>query len=88
MKPAVERSGGFMLLSDSFDSAQLRGCLSHVFALDENDPEKLAMFLDATVEIVTTADVKISSALGPCVSLRKSHGLVDDRETGEGGTHA
>lgn len=80
----VERSGGFMILAESFESDQFRKCLRHLFKPDEEG--YLKMNFDATIEIVTTKDVKICGALGPCVSLRKKNGLVSESEVGEGGT--
>ncbi|CBI26359.3 unnamed protein product, partial [Vitis vinifera] len=47
----------------------------------------LMMYFDSTIEIVTTKDVKLCGALGPCVSLRKKNSLVSENEIGEGGTY-
>ncbi|KAF3652644.1 putative magnesium transporter MRS2-I-like isoform X1 [Capsicum annuum] len=85
LKAPVESSGGFMMLTESFDSDQFRKCLRHIFSHDEVG--NLRMCLDATIEIVTTKDVKICGALGSCVSLQKKNGSVSDREIGEGGTY-
>ncbi|KAJ1404588.1 Zinc finger, Sec23/Sec24-type [Sesbania bispinosa] len=84
LREPVERSGGFMILADSFESDQFRKCLRHLFKRD--DEGYLKMNFDATIEIVTTKDVKICGALGPCVSLRKKNSLVSDAEVGQGGT--
>ncbi|KAF7807752.1 protein transport protein SEC23 [Senna tora] len=84
LREAVEQSGGFMLLAESFESGQLRKCLRHIFKRD--DEGYLNMNFDATIEIVATKDVKICGALGPCVSLRKTNSLVSVAEIGEGGT--
>ncbi|XP_062014972.1 protein transport protein SEC23 G [Rosa rugosa] len=85
LKDPVERSGGFMMLGESFESNQFRKCLRHIFTRDEEG--YLKMYFDATIEIVTTKDVKICGALGPCVSLRKVNNLVSSTEIGEGGTY-
>ncbi|KAM7280651.1 hypothetical protein ACFE04_007785 [Oxalis oulophora] len=85
LKIPVEKSDGFMLLGESFDSDQFRKCMRHIFSPDEDG--NLKMYFDATIEVVTTKDVKICGALGPCVSLRKKNGLVSDHVTGEGGTY-
>lgn len=73
-----------MLLSDSFDSEQFKKCLRHIFKTDNRG--HLEMNFDATIEIVTTKDVKICGALGPCVSLERKNSLVSDTEVGQGGT--
>ncbi|KAE9607951.1 hypothetical protein Lal_00003593 [Lupinus albus] len=85
LREPVERSGGLMILADSFESDQFRKCLRHLFKRD--DDGYLKMNFDATIEVVTTKDVKICGALGPCVSLRKKNSLVSQTEVGEGGTY-
>ena len=85
LKVPVETSGGFMMLGETFDSDQFRKCLRHIFNRDEEG--NLIMYFDSTIEIVTTKDVKICGALGPCVSLRKKNSLVSENEIGEGGTY-
>uniref|UniRef100_A0A5B7BRX4 Protein transport protein SEC23 n=2 Tax=Davidia involucrata TaxID=16924 RepID=A0A5B7BRX4_DAVIN len=85
IKAPVESSGGFMMLGESFESDQFRKCLRHIFNHDEDG--NLKMCFDATIEIVTTKDVKICGALGPCVSLRKKNSSVSEKEIGEGGTN-
>lgn len=84
LRQPVESSGGVMILSDSFDSEQFKKCLSHIFKCDGRG--HLEMNFDATIEIVTTKDVKICGALGPCVSLQKKNNLVSEAEVGQGGT--
>ncbi|KAK9160590.1 hypothetical protein Syun_006931 [Stephania yunnanensis] len=84
LKLPVENSGGFLMLGESFESDQFRKCLRHIFRHDENG--HLQMCFDATIEVVTTNDVKICGALGPCVSLGRKNSLVSDSEIGRGGT--
>lgn len=85
LKVPVESSGGFMILGESFESDQFRKCLRHIFSRDEDG--NLKMYFDATIEIVTTKDVKICGALGPCISLKKMNNLVSENEIGDGGTY-
>jgi protein transport protein SEC23 len=85
LKGPVESSGGFMMLGESFESSQFRKCVRHIFNRDEEG--NLKMYFDATIEIVTTKDVKICGALGPCVSLQRKNNLVSKNEVGEGGTY-
>lgn len=84
LKVPIEKSGGFVMLGDSFESIQFRKCLRHIFNHDEDG--SLKMYFDATIEIVTTKDVKVCGALGPCVSLQKKSNSVSDKDIGEGGT--
>lgn len=85
LKSPIERSGGFIILAESFESDQFRKCLRHIFSRD--DEGNLNMLFDVTIEIVTTGDLKICGALGPCVSLKKKNASVSDNEIGEGGTN-
>lgn len=85
LREPIERSGGFVVLAESFESDQFRKCLRHLFKHDD-DEGFLKMNFDATIEIVTTNDVKISGALGPCMSLRKKNASVSETEVGQGGT--
>ncbi|MFQ6632525.1 hypothetical protein Gotur_009646, partial [Gossypium turneri] len=85
LKVPVESSGGFMILGESFESDQFRKCMRHIFSRDEAG--NLKMYFDATIEIVTTKDVKIRGALGPCISLQKTNNLVSENEIGDGGTY-
>lgn len=86
LKDPVEKSGGFMMLGESFESDQFRKCLRHLFNRDNGG--NLKMCFDAIIEVVTTNDIKVCGALGPCVSLRKRNGLVSDNEIGEGATNS
>ncbi|EYU33007.1 hypothetical protein ABFS82_07G040300 [Erythranthe guttata] len=85
LKNPVESSGGFMMLGESFESEQFKKCLSHMFECDKDG--NLKMFFDATIEVVTTHDLKVCGALGPCFSLHKKNDFVSDKAIGEGGTH-
>lgn len=84
LKFPVEHSGGFLMLGESFESGEFRKCLRDIFKRDGDG--NLNVYFDATIEIVTTKDVKICGALGPCVSVGKRNGSVSDNEMGEGGT--
>ncbi|XP_051130176.1 protein transport protein sec23 [Andrographis paniculata] len=85
LKVPVESSGGFMMLGETFESEQFRKCLRHLFHRD--DDGNLKMFFDATIEVVTSNDVKLNGALGPCISVKKKNDSVSDKVIGEGGTH-
>lgn len=84
LKVPVESSGGFMMLGELFESDQFRKCLRQLFNRDNDG--NLKMYFDATIEVVTTSDVKVGGALGPCLSLRKRNDRVSDNEIGQGAT--
>jgi protein transport protein SEC23 len=69
MKPAIETSGGLVVLAETFDSDQFKKSLQHPFS--HNEQGHLKMNFNATVEIITMKDIKICGALGPCSSLQK-----------------
>ncbi|KAG9452545.1 hypothetical protein H6P81_005449 [Aristolochia fimbriata] len=82
----IEKTCGFMVLAESFESDQFKKCVRCIFKQDSEG--HLKMNLAASIDIVTTKEVKICGALGPCVSLRKKNSLVSDKEIGQGGTHS
>jgi protein transport protein SEC23 len=81
----VEVSGGLMVLAESFESEQFKSCLMQTFKREGND--YLNMNFNATIEIVTSREVKICGALGPCISLHRKNSSVSAKEIGEGGTN-
>ncbi|ONK60588.1 uncharacterized protein A4U43_C08F20200 [Asparagus officinalis] len=81
----VETSGGLMVLAESFNSDQFKKCLRHIFRREGAD--HLDMNFDATLELVTTKEVKICGALGPCMSFRAKNRSVSEKEVGHGGTN-
>lgn len=84
LKVAVENSGGFMVLAESFESDQFKKSLLHIFKHDDHG--YLNMNFDATIDTVVTSEVKICGALGPCVSLQRKNSSVSEHEVGQGGT--
>ncbi|PKA58303.1 hypothetical protein AXF42_Ash013028 [Apostasia shenzhenica] len=84
MRFPIEASGGLLILTDSFESDQFKKCLRHIFKREGTD--HLDMISDARIELVTTNEVKICGALGPCASLRTKNNSVSEKEIGHGGT--
>ncbi|KAJ6819492.1 putative protein transport protein sec23-1 [Iris pallida] len=64
----IEASGGFMILAESFKSNEFKKCLRLIFKQERD--EHLKMNFEASIKVVTTNEVKICGALGPCMSLR------------------
>ncbi|KAJ7521003.1 hypothetical protein O6H91_19G033600 [Diphasiastrum complanatum] len=85
-KSAVESSGGLMVLAETFDSEIFKKSLQKLFSRDEEG--HLKMCFNATLEVITTKEMKISGAIGPCSSLKKKSALVSESEVGIGGTSA
>ncbi|KAG0455565.1 hypothetical protein HPP92_024857 [Vanilla planifolia] len=84
MRFPIESSGGLLILAESFESEQFKRCLSYIFKHEGVD--HLDMNFDATIELVTTKEVMICGALGPCVSLHSKNSNVSEKEIGQGGT--
>ncbi|KAG2545975.1 protein transport protein sec23-1-like [Panicum virgatum] len=85
LRNPIEVSGGLMVHTESFESEQFKSCFRHMFKRESTD--YLNMNFNATIEIVTSKEVKICGALGPCISLRRKNSSVSDKEIGEGGTN-
>ncbi|CAN6303598.1 unnamed protein product [Urochloa humidicola] len=85
LRNPIEVSGGLMVHTESFESEQFKSCFRHMFKREGT--HYLNMNFNATIEIVTSKEVKICGALGPCISLRRKNNSVSDKEIGEGGTN-
>lgn len=68
-KVAVESSGGMMVMAETFDSDQFKKSLQKLFARDEKG--HLKMCFSASIEVMTTREVKVCGAIGPCSSMHK-----------------
>lgn len=85
-KIAVDNTGGIMVLAETFESEQFRKSLQKLFEKDEEG--HLRMVFGASLEIITTKEIKICGAIGPCSSLGKKSTSVSENELGIGGTCA
>ena len=91
MQPLVQSTGGLCVLADSFGQSVFKESFKRVFARFEDDAPPsdaghLTMGFAATLECLTSREVKVSGAIGPCSSLRKAGAQVGETEIGEGGT--
>ncbi|KAK4772029.1 hypothetical protein SAY86_013804 [Trapa natans] len=85
MKVAVERTGGLVVLSESFGHSVFKDSFRRVF---EDGEQSLGLCSNGTLEIVCTKDIKIQGLFGPCTSLDQKGTGVSDTVIGEGGTTA
>ncbi|KAK4765552.1 hypothetical protein SAY86_026642 [Trapa natans] len=85
MKVAVERTGGLVVLSESFGHSVFKDSFRRVF---EDGEQSLGLCSNGTLEIVCTKDIKIQGVFGPCTSLEQKGAAVSDTVVGEGGTTA
>ncbi|KAL9037711.1 MAG: hypothetical protein Q9214_005577, partial [Letrouitia sp. 1 TL-2023] len=84
MKGLSNSTGGHMILTDSFTSSQFRQSFVRVFDKDAND--NLLMGFNATLEVITTRELKITGLIGHAVTLNKKSSSVGETECGIGNT--
>ncbi|KAL9269206.1 transport protein SEC23 E-like protein [Drosera capensis] len=83
MKVAVERTGGLVVLAESFGHAVFKDSFKRLF--DEGE-QSLGLCFNGTFEINCSKDIKIQGIIGPCTSLEKKGSVVADTVIGQGNT--
>ncbi|KAK9717986.1 GTPase-activating protein S23 [Basidiobolus ranarum] len=86
METMVNSTGGLMILADSFNTAIFKQSFQRLFNKDPHG--NLAMGFNATLDIQTTKELKISGLIGPAISIDKKSSCVGETEIGIGGTSA
>ncbi|KAJ1685680.1 hypothetical protein LUZ63_017070 [Rhynchospora breviuscula] len=85
MKVVVERTGGLVVLSESFGHAVFKDSFKRIFDVGEN---ALGLSFNGTLEVNCSKDLKIQGVIGPCTSLEKKGVLCAESVVGEGNTTA
>ncbi|VAH94082.1 unnamed protein product [Triticum turgidum subsp. durum] len=85
MKVAVERTGGIVVLAESFGHSVFKDSLRRIFQSSDSD---LGLSFNGIFEINCSKDVKIQGIIGPCTSLEKKGPLSSDTVVGQGNTSA
>ncbi|KAG9456885.1 hypothetical protein H6P81_001393 [Aristolochia fimbriata] len=85
LKVAVERSGGLVVLAESFGHSVFKDSLKHVFQSSDFD---LGLSFNGIFEINCSKDVKVQGVIGPCASLEKKGPLCSETVVGQGATSA
>lgn len=83
MKVAIEKTGGLVVLSESFGHSVFKDSFKRVF---EEGEQSLGLCFNGTLEINCSKDIKIQGIIGPCTSLEKKGPAVADTVVGEGNT--
>lgn len=86
MKGLPNSTGGHMILTDSFTSSQFKQSFARVFDKDAQD--QLLMGFNASLEVLTTKELKVTGLIGHAVSLNKKSSSIGETECGIGGTCA
>lgn len=85
LKVAVERTGGLVVLAESFGHSVFKDSLKRVFQSSDYD---LGLSSNGIFEINCSKDIKVQGILGPCASLEKKGLLCSETVVGQGGTSA
>ncbi|QCE13067.1 protein transport protein SEC23-like [Vigna unguiculata] len=85
IKVAVERTGGLVVLAESFGHSVFKDSFKRVF---EDGEQSLGLCFNGTLEINCSKEIKIQGVIGPCTSLEKKGPSVADTVIGEGNTTA
>lgn len=84
MKQCCNSTGGHMVMGDSFNSSLFKQTFQRVFTRDQKGDLKMAF--NGTCEVKCSRELKVSGAIGSCVSLGVKGPCVSDTEIGLGGT--
>ncbi|ORZ29506.1 hypothetical protein BCR44DRAFT_1449714 [Catenaria anguillulae PL171] len=77
-------TGGVMVLSDSFNTHIFKQSFLKMFVRDAQD--QLGMAFNATMDVVTSKELKVAGLIGDSYSLGKKGANVAETEIGLGGT--
>lgn len=96
-KSLVSRSGGLVVLADSFEQSVFRESLRRVFERaplpsineggvgeDSSQLAPLQMGFAGQIELLHSREFKVAGAIGPCASLKKGGPSVAENEIGIG----
>lgn len=86
MKGLPNSTGGNMILTDSFTSSMYKQSFARVFDKDADD--NLLMGFNASLEVLTTKELKVTGLIGHAVSLNRKSNSVGETECGIGNTCA
>ncbi|KAF4548060.1 Protein transport protein SEC23 [Elsinoe fawcettii] len=84
MRGLANSTGGHMILTDSFTSSMFKQSFVRIFDKDEND--NLLMGFNASLEVLTTKELKVTGLIGHAISMNKKSANVGETECGIGNT--
>ncbi|KAK3133536.1 hypothetical protein QOZ80_6AG0537780 [Eleusine coracana subsp. coracana] len=85
MKVAIEKTGGMVVLAESFGHSVFKDSLLRIF---QSADDNLGLSFNGILEINCSKDVKVQGIIGPCTSLEKKSPLSSDTVIGQGNTSA
>jgi len=87
MRSLPEKTGGYVVMSESFTGNIFKQSFKAVFARDATG-QHLRMAFGGTLEVLTSNEFKVCGAIGNCSSLNKKGPNVAETEIGQGNTSA
>jgi protein transport protein SEC23 len=84
MRSLATSTGGDLILSDSFTTSIFKQSLMRMFSTD--DEGNLDMAFNATLDVKTSKEIKVSGLIGHAVSVASKSMYVGETEIGTGGT--
>jgi protein transport protein SEC23 len=84
MKSLTNSTGGHMIITDSFTSSMYKQSFLRVF--DKDEEENLLMAFNASLEVLTTKELKVTGLIGHAISMNKKSASVGETECGIGNT--
>lgn len=84
MKALPNTTGGHMILTDSFTASMYKQSFAKIFDADEQG--NLAMGFNASLEVLTTKELKVTGLIGHAISMNKKSTSVGETEVGIGNT--
>ncbi|XAR63334.1 hypothetical protein NMG60_11023240 [Bertholletia excelsa] len=85
LKVAIERTGGLVVLAESFGHSVFKDSLKRVFQSGDYD---LGLSSNGIFEVNCSKDIRIQGIIGPCASLEKKGPLCSETVIGQGNTTA
>ncbi|CAA7405027.1 unnamed protein product [Spirodela intermedia] len=83
MKVVVERTGGLVVLAESFEHPVFKDSFKRIF---EDGEQSLGLSFNGTLDINCSKEIKIQGIIGPCTSLDKKGATSSDTVVGQGNT--
>jgi len=84
MRSLPNQTGGHLVLSDSFTTSIFKQSLMRLLSTD--DAGHLEMAFNATLDVKTTKELKVSGLIGHATSVTNKSAYVGETEIGMGGT--
>jgi protein transport protein SEC23 len=86
MRVCAEKTGGFLVLDDSFTRGVFIGSFKRAFLRDGTEANDLTMCFGGELTVLTSREFKVSGAIGNVTSLDKKGTSIGETEVGIGGT--